>query len=145
MKYGRQPQYFWKWKTTSIFSNGRLPQFSSSWVQIRLHTENKLPGLPGSALKVYVGWWWWGGVGSTWLCGHTDFIFGLKLGSVNDAQRLNALLFHPCYERKSYSRSTQEGFNAQHHRISNLCELTFSLLLEKFTEMKVGIKTLFTD
>ena len=29
MKYGRQPQYFWKWKTTSNFSIGRQPQFSS--------------------------------------------------------------------------------------------------------------------
>ena len=46
---------------------------SSSWVKIRLHTENQLPGLPGSALKVSV-------VGSTALCGHTNFVFGLKFG-----------------------------------------------------------------
>ena len=52
---------------------------SSSWVKIRLHTENQLPGLPGSALKASVGV---GGVvvGSTALCGHTNFVFGLKLG-----------------------------------------------------------------
>ena len=36
---------------------------SSSWVKIRLHTENQLPGLPGSALKVSVGWGRGGGSG----------------------------------------------------------------------------------
>jgi hypothetical protein len=30
MKYGRQPQYFWKRKMNSIFSNGRRPQLCYS-------------------------------------------------------------------------------------------------------------------
>ena len=29
-----------------------------SFAKLRLHTENPLPGLPGSDLKVCVGWWW---------------------------------------------------------------------------------------
>ena len=37
--------------------------------------------LPGSALHVSVGGG--GGVGSTALCGHTNFVFGLKLGCDN--------------------------------------------------------------
>ena len=55
--------------------------FSSSWVKIKLQTENQLLGLPGSGLNVSVGGG--GGVGSTALCGHTNFVFGLKLGCDN--------------------------------------------------------------
>ena len=52
-------------------------------------------------------------------------------------------MFHPYYERKGYSRSAQEGFNAQHHRISNLFALTFSLLLKKLTEM-IAVSNLYS-
>jgi hypothetical protein len=48
---------------------------SSSWVKIRLHTENQLPGMLGRALKVSMVV-----VGSIALCGHTNLVFGLKLG-----------------------------------------------------------------
>jgi hypothetical protein len=40
-------------RSSSIFFLGPL----SSWVEIRLHTENQPPSMPGSALKVPVGWW----------------------------------------------------------------------------------------
>ena len=52
-----------------------LLQISSVWFKIRLHTKNQLHRLSGSALKVCVG----GGgvwVGSTQLCGHTNFVLG---------------------------------------------------------------------
>jgi hypothetical protein len=76
-----------KMRSSSIFKNIKVVfHISSSWVKIKLHTENQLPGLPGGALTVCVGW---GGggvvmvVGSTALCGHTNFVFGLKLGCDN--------------------------------------------------------------
>ena len=31
---------------------------SFSWVK-KLHPEIQLPRLPGTALRVWVGWWWW--------------------------------------------------------------------------------------
>ena len=49
----------------------------SSCVIIRLHTKHYVPRLPGSASKVsVVVWWWLGGVASTQLCGHTNFVLG---------------------------------------------------------------------
>ena len=52
--------------------------FASSLVKISLHTENQLPRLAGSAFKVcvVVGRGGCGGVGSTQLCGHTNFVLG---------------------------------------------------------------------
>jgi hypothetical protein len=74
-----------KLRSSSIFKNIEVIfHISSSWVKIRLHTENLLPELPGGALTIFVGW---GGVvvvaGSTALCGHTNYVFGLKLGCDN--------------------------------------------------------------
>ena len=46
----------------------------SSWVKIRLHAENYIPMLSGSALKVSVCGG--GKVGSTQLCGPTNFVLG---------------------------------------------------------------------
>ena len=31
MKYEKQPQFFWKWKMTSILKNGLRPQFFGKW------------------------------------------------------------------------------------------------------------------
>ena len=58
---------------------------SSSWVKIRLYTENQLPRLSRSGFKVYLGGGGGGWVGSTQLCGHTNFKLriGLKLGFDN--------------------------------------------------------------
>ena len=58
--------------------------------------------------------------------------------NLDDVQISNAVLFNPCYERRGYSKSIQERYNAQHPRISNLFQLTFSLLLEKLPKMKVS-------
>ena len=44
-----------------------VKHISSSWVKIRLDAENQLPKLPGSALKVCVGW---GGGGGWWVPVH---------------------------------------------------------------------------
>ena len=48
---------------------------------MRLHTENQLPGLPGNALNVSMVEWVL--VEPAALCGHTNFVFGLKLGCDN--------------------------------------------------------------
>ena len=52
-----------------------------------MHTKNRLPGLPGSALTVSVGV---GVVGATALCGHTNLVFGLKLGCDNNNMRVGS-------------------------------------------------------
>ena len=68
------------WALTKIASSqeGGDPNFflhhSSSWGKIRLHTENQLPWLSRSALEVCLAGG--GGMGSTQLCGHTNFVLG---------------------------------------------------------------------
>jgi hypothetical protein len=51
-----------------------------------LHTEYQLPWLVGSVLKVslVVQDMWVLVLGSTALCGHTNFVVGLKLGCENN-------------------------------------------------------------
>jgi hypothetical protein len=67
-----------KLRLPSVFKNIEVVfHISSSWIKIRLHTENQLRGLPGgSAVKVSLVVV----VGSTSLCGHINFVFGLTLG-----------------------------------------------------------------
>jgi hypothetical protein len=66
-----------KLKLSLIFKDIEVVyHISSSWVKRRLRTENLLHGLPQNFLL-------WVVVVPTALCGHTNFVFGLKLGCNN--------------------------------------------------------------
>ena len=69
-----------KSRLSSIFKNIEVVfHNSSSWVKIRLYNENQRPGLPGSALKVCVGW----GGGFHSIMWSTQLRFVLELGCDN--------------------------------------------------------------
>jgi hypothetical protein len=76
---------------------------SSSLVKIRLHTENQLPRLPGSALKVPVGWG--GGVGSYPLLSQAPTHVEVELGCDNK-ELLASKLWFWCPDQSSATNST---------------------------------------
>jgi hypothetical protein len=81
-----------------------------------------------------VGWvggvGWWVGLGSTQLCGHTNFVFGMKLGC--DIRLNKKVIFHTKYlwisEATSFQKSLEKFWLllklTNHAKILAVCSIS---------------------